>query len=296
MEKANRTVLIIGARSLVGRRLRAALIAAGWPEADIWHSSRKRTGGQGLVLDTARPEAFMPDRHFSHVIVCAPVWLISEALLLRLTALGMRRLVAFSSTSLLTKVDSAEEAEREVVARLAEGEATVARVCGAQGVDWTILRPTLIYDEGHDENISRIAHLIRKLGVFPLYGQARGLRQPVHARDLARAAAAALDTPASFNKAYNLPGGETLSYRDMVRRVFAAVHRPPLLLPVPESLWRLAFGLLNLARGRPLKGNVQMARRMTMDLCFDASDAQRDFGYAPEPFRLDFSAKNPELN
>jgi len=302
MEKANRAVLIIGARSLVGRRLKPALAAAGWPEAAIWHTSRKVTGGQGLVLDTTQPEAFTPGQRFSDVIVCAPIWLVSQDLLRRLKALGMQRLVAFSSTSVLTKSESAEDAEREVVARLAEGEATVARTWGGQGPDrepghdaeqamgWTILRPTLIYDEGFDENISRIARLILKLGVFPLYGRAEGLRQPVHARDLAAAAVAALDAPASHGRIYNLPGGETLPYREMVRRIFRALKKPAFLLPLPEFIWQLAFDGLNLARGRRLKGNLQMARRMNADLCFDASEAVRDFGYAPGPFTVDFGS------
>jgi nucleoside-diphosphate-sugar epimerase len=282
-------VLIIGARTLVGRRLSAALMAAGWPETAIWHSSRQQTGGQGLVLDMSRPEAFAPDRVFSHVIVCTPVWLIGEALIVRLHELGMKRLVAFSSTSRLTKADSAEPAERDVVRQLAEGEARLEQTCHELGIDWTLLRPTLIYDEGLDENVSRIARLIRKLGVFPLYGRAQGLRQPVHARDLAAAAAAVLINPASYGKCYNLPGGETLSYRDMVRRIFKALKRPPLLLSLPEGLWRVGFGAFNLLRGGRLKGNLQMARRMGVDLCFDAEEARRDFGYAPGGFNPDFS-------
>lgn len=281
-------VLIIGARTLVGRRLRAALLTAGWPEAAIWHSSRQQTGGQGLILDTTKPDAFQPERMFTHVIVCAPVWLISDALILRLKALGMRRLIAFSSTSRLTKGESDEAAERDVVAALMDGETTVARACDAAGVAWTILRPTLIYDEGRDENVSRIARIIRKLGVFPLYGAASGLRQPVHARDLAAAAAGALRSEASYGKTYNLPGGETLTYRDMVARIAKALHRPALLLAAPEGLWQFGFAVLSAVRRRPLKNNLQMARRMNVDLCFDEGEAARDFGYKPGPFAPDF--------
>ena len=285
-------VLIIGARTLVGRRLRAALLAAGWPEAAVWHASRRQTGGQGLVLDMARPDAFAPERAFTHVIVCAPVWLIGDALIRRLAGQGMRRLIAFSSTSRLTKGESDEAAERDVVAALIAGEATVARACDDVGVAWTILRPTLIYDEGRDENVSRIARVIRKLGVFPLYGAATGLRQPVHARDLAAAAAGALRAEASHGKTYNLPGGETLAYRDMVKRICAALRRPALLLPAPEGLWRSGFAVLSALRGRPLSNNLQMARRMNVDLCFDGGEAARDFGYKPGPFAPDFRRKD----
>ncbi|MDI7774075.1 NAD-dependent epimerase/dehydratase family protein [Asticcacaulis sp. EMRT-3] len=282
---------MIGARSLVGRRMHDALIKAGWPQEAIWRTARKPIAGQGLVLDATRPEAFQPDNRFSHVIICAPVWLVSEALLQRLQALGMQRLVAFSSTSRLTKGESLEPAEREVVEKLAAGEARVAQFCAQNSIDWTILRPTLIYDEGHDENVTRIADLIRKLGFFPLCGKASGLRQPVHARDLAAAAAAALPAEASFGKSYNLPGGESLTYHDMVARVFAALGRRPLILSLPEVVWRWGFAVLDvLTPGRKLKRNLQMVVRMNRDLWFDPVPPARDFGYAPGDFKPDFKA------
>jgi nucleoside-diphosphate-sugar epimerase len=77
-----------------------------------------------------------------------------------------------------------------VAASLAEAEAEVERFCAEPGVAWTILRPTLIYDEGRDGNVSRLAGLIRRFGVLPLSGEGEGLRQPVHAEDLAVGACA----------------------------------------------------------------------------------------------------------
>jgi nucleoside-diphosphate-sugar epimerase len=176
------------------------------------------------------------------------------------------------------------------VARLAAGEQTVSTFCQARGIAWTILRPTLIYEEGADENVSRIADTIRKLGFFPVCGLASGLRQPVHARDLARAAMQALTARPAYNTAYNLSGGEDLSYADMVRRIFEAMGRAPVIVALPEILWRLGFLGLNLVRPRRLKRNVHMALRMNIDLWFDHSAATRDFGYAPSRFRPNFSA------
>ncbi|MDV6332977.1 epimerase [Asticcacaulis sp. 201] len=290
MTTDNKGLLVIGARTLIGRRMPEAIARAGWPEASVSYTSRQPVAGQGLILDTERPEAFSPDCRFPAVIVCAPIWLITDALLERLVDLGMKRLIAFSSTSRLTKATSAEPAERDVVARLAAGEQTVSTFCQARGVAWTILRPTLIYDEGADENVSRIADTIRKLGFFPVCGLASGLRQPVHARELAQAAMQALTARPAYNTAYNLSGGEDLSYADMVRRIFEAMGRAPVIVALPEILWRLGFLGLNLVRPRRLKRNVHMALRMNVDLWFDHSAATRDFGYAPGRFHPDFSA------
>jgi nucleoside-diphosphate-sugar epimerase len=281
-------LLVIGARSLIGRRMPEAVRAAGWPEESVCYSSRQPVAKQGVILDTARPYDFQPDRTFVAVIVCAPIWLITDVLLERLVGLGMKRIIAFSSTSRLTKGASGEAAERDVVAKLAAGEDTLTAFCEARGVAYTILRPTLIYEEGLDQNVTRIADLIRKLGFFPVCGMASGLRQPVHARDLAAAAMQALTARASFNKAYNLSGGEDLTYATMVRRIFEALGRAPVIIALPEFLWRIGFFVLNLVRPKKLKRNIQMALRMNTDLWFDHSAATRDFGYRPGPFQPEF--------
>ncbi len=275
-------LLVVGARSLIGRRMREAV--ADWP-GEVRFTSRRPLSGQSLIFDLDHPETFEPGMDFSHVVMCSPIWLASEAVLTRLVELGMTRLVAFSSTSRLTKGESSEAAEREVVAQLAKGETAIADVCAANGVAYTILRPTLIYDEGQDENVSQIASLIRKLGFFPVCGQASGLRQPVHARELARAAIQALPAEAAFNQAYNLSGGEALTYREMVERIFRGMGRKPLIVPLPLEVWRLALGALDWLRpNKTLKRNVNMAARMNVDLWFDHAAATHDFGYQPGPF------------
>ena len=276
-------LLVIGARSLIGRRLREAV--RDWP-GEVRFTSRRPLSGQSLIFDLDHPETFDPGLDFTHVVMCSPIWLASEAVLQRLVQLGMTRLVAFSSTSRLTKGHSPEPAEREVVAQLAQGEAGIVDFCPRHGVAYTILRPTLIYDEGQDENVSQIASLIRKLGFFPVCGQASGLRQPVHARDLARAALQVLPAEATFDRAYNLSGGEALTYRAMVERIFTGLGRKPFIVSLPLQVWW--FGLAVLDRIRPnktLKRNLSMATRMNVDLWFDHAAATQDFGYAPGPFQ-----------
>jgi uncharacterized protein YbjT (DUF2867 family) len=109
------------------------------------------------------------------------------------------------------------------------------------------------------------------------------LRQPVHADDLAGACIQALGESATINKTYNLSGGETLSYRDMVERIFCSLGKASHVLPVPEWLFTGAMRAIALLPG---KQNVtpEMALRMNMDLCFDHSDATRDFGFCPRGF------------
>jgi nucleoside-diphosphate-sugar epimerase len=276
-------VLVLGATSLIGRFALPRLRAAGTA-----HLALSRTADQAgwTKADLADPDLASKLPVCPTVLSLSPIWHLPRALP-ALKARGMTRLVAVSSTSVFTKAASPDAYEQGVVKRLADGEADVRRFCEAQGVAWTILRPTLIYAEGQDQNVTRLARLIRKLGVLPLAGSGAGLRQPVHADDLAGAAIAAAASAAARDKAYDLPGGETLTYRQMAERVFEGLGRKPAIVSVPQGLWTLAFAL-----ARPLLpgATAQMGARMSEDLAFDGSAAARDFGWSPRAFRPDFSS------
>lgn len=274
-------ILIIGATSLVGRRL-------GEIAPEVTFTTRKLKRENEMHLDLMHPTAF-EGQGFAQVIATSPIWLITDAVLEVLWAQGMKRLVVFSSTSRFTKTFSPEPEERRVAEQLAAAEARLEPFCATRDVALTILRPTLIYDEGRDENVSRIAKFIDKNGFFPICGKASGLRQPVHARDLATAALQVLSSDTARNKAYDLSGAETLTYRDMVSRVFEANGLKARIIALPEWAWKLGFAGLNLIRpNTALKTNINMALRMNSDLVFDHTDATQDFGYAPGPFRPQF--------
>jgi nucleoside-diphosphate-sugar epimerase len=214
----------------------------------------------------------------------SPIWLLPPALP-ALRAAGVRRLIAFSSTSRFTKAASPVADERRTAARLVEGEAATIAFCEREGIAWTLFRPTMIYAEGRDQNVSRLAGLIRRFGVLPLSGAGAGLRQPVHADDLAEACVLALERPETFGRAYDLPGGQTLTYRAMVERIFEGLGRRPRILRLPPPVWRAGLAL-----AAPLVpgATAAMGDRMGEDLTFDGADAARDFGWTPRPFRPRF--------
>jgi nucleoside-diphosphate-sugar epimerase len=202
-----------------------------------------------------------------------------------LDAQGARRVVVLSSTSRFTKDDSSDPEEQAIALRLADAEARVQEWAKNRGVEWVILRPTLIYGWGRDKNIAEIARFIRRFGFFPLFGEANGLRQPIHAADVAGACVAALQTTGAANRAYNISGGETLTYRDMVGRIFTALGLRPRLLTVPLWTFRLALTVLHrLPRYR--QWSTAMAERMNRDLVFDHSEAARDLAFEPRFFVL----------
>jgi len=202
---------------------------------------------------------------------------------------GVQRIIAFGSTSRFSKANSTSAAERGVAESLARAEDSVANTCEKLGIAYTIFRPTLIYGSGRDRNITDIARFAKRFGVFPILGKGTGLRQPVHAADLVQACILAADCSASFNRIYNLSGGETITYRQMVERVFRAMGKDARIVSVPEQMFRLTIWLARLfPKYEHLK--PEMATRMDRDLCFEHLAAVRDFGFSPRAFFPDHQA------
>lgn len=280
---------VLGASSLVGRCVLPLLSAAGWQVVAYTRQTQQRDecDVSWLVLPTGasgRPVSQNDAVVMPYWICVAPIWVLPDYFPL-IKASGAQRVVALSSTSRFTKVSSGDTAENATAKKLIESEAQVQTWAEDRGIEWVVLRPTLIYGLGRDKNISEMARFIRRFGFFPLLGQAPGLRQPIHAEDVAAACVAALQAPTAANRAYNISGGETLAYRDMVARVFTALGRPARLLTVPLWSFRLAVAVLRcLPRYR--QWSAAMVERMNRDLVFAHTDAARDLGFKPRGFAL----------
>lgn len=276
--------LVIGGTGLVGGYIVAHLQGRGGRPLALSRTERTSPGIAWIRGDLRDPASLrLPE--FATLYCTADAVLLAQALPHLLNP-SLRRVVAFSSTSVLTKLDSQIARERQRMQELIDAEEQIAASCRQHGIGWTVLRPTLIYAEGRDSNITPLSRLISRFGFMPLVGSAGGLRQPVHAEDLALGAIAAADSPASINKTYALPGLETITYREMIGRIFDGLGRPRRTVSLPPALWRLMFLL-----AKPLfpSANVAWGLRMTKDMTFDAGPAVADFGWSPRAFHPVFT-------
>ncbi|SFP42106.1 Nucleoside-diphosphate-sugar epimerase [Nitrosomonas cryotolerans] len=279
---------VLGATSLVGECLLRQLAQDKWRVTAF--SRRPVTQSHAQIswrqLDSpAQIRAHSgPHKKIAMWLCIAPIWILPAYFSL-LLAHGARRIIVLSSTSRFTKNNSPDPGEQAIAQRLADNETQLSSWAAANEIEWIILRPTLIYGYGRDKNITEIARFIRRFGFFPLLGTAHGLRQPIHAEDVAAACLAALTAHHVSNRAYNLTGLEKLSYRDMVQRIFTALGQRPRLLTVSPYFFQLAIkGLRWLPRYR--HWTPAMAERMNTDLVFDDSDTRRDLHFSPRPLNL----------
>ena len=195
----------------------------------------------------------------------------------------IKKAIVFSSSSVESKQRSGNRAERSQIQNMLTLESELRSLSENSGLPLVIFRPTLIYGCGMDTNISRLASWISRFGFMPVNGRAAGLRQPVHADDLAKVAITAMLYKDSLPLVLNLSGGDTLSYSDMVRRIFETLGKPVRLLRLPQPLFVLLIRIANIIK--PSAGiNSEMVMRQRLDLVFEDRQARQLLDYNPRPF------------
>jgi nucleoside-diphosphate-sugar epimerase len=186
---------------------------------------------------------------------------------------GIRRAVFISTTAIFTTLEA-----RTKAIRLAAEEAI-----RGSGLAWTILRPTMIYGTDRDRNIFRVVRSLKRVPVFPVFGDGNHLQQPIHVEDLALAIVRASKSDRTVGKAYNLPGQSPLSFNDLIRTVGKALNKRVVLIHVPQQFLLPVLALYNRMSRRPLL-KVEQVLRLNEDKAFSYEEAVRDFGFAPRSF------------
>jgi nucleoside-diphosphate-sugar epimerase len=270
-------ILVTGGSSVVGEYLLPRLLSH---QVTVLSRRARPDDVRWRQRDAARQPVWDASLAGTEALIhLAPLTLLSKVL--EGAPGSLKRIVAIGTTSVYTKQGSAAAKDQELVRQQRAAEEWLAAFCGSRGVGYTLFRPTLVYDGRHDKNVARIAAIVRRFGFFPVAAPGKGLRQPLHADDLAAACVAALGQQGIH--IYELAGGETLSYRAMLARIFESQGRAPRILPLPIAFYRAVIALARLLpRYRGLTPEV--ADRMNQDMVFDWGAAARDFGFKPRSF------------
>jgi NADH dehydrogenase len=106
----------------------------------------------------------------------------------------------------------------------------------ASGLDWTTLKPSLLFGE-RDGFFNQIALLARlSPGVMPIPAGAVSRFQPFSVGDLARVVRLVVEDPATVGREFELGGPDALTYREITRIALRGMGKRRLLLPMPQPL------------------------------------------------------------
>jgi len=116
-----------------------------------------------------------------------------------------------------------------------------------------IIRPAVMFGRG-DRLVAPLVPLVRRLPVFPLFGQGRTRLQPAYVGDVADGIARILTRPPATGR-YEFGGPDIFTYRSLVELIAAHAGRHPVLLPWPFGLWRAMAGMAERLPRPPITRN-----------------------------------------
>ncbi len=162
----------------------------------------------------------------------------------------------------------------------ARAEKLVAR----SGLDWTILKPSLLFGE-RDGFFNVIADLVRPpLGAVPIPARQRSRFQPLAVDDLARVVVQVVDRPDTIGRTFELGGTDKLKYREMVEEVIRATGRRRVIVPLPLPLIKLVARTSEIVR-LPFPVASDQLRQLGYDNVTSLDSVESEFGFRPRPLR-----------
>lgn len=262
---------VIGATGRSGRALAAA--AAGWRvvplarEPSLWPPTTAAEPPRRAELNDDRGlRAALADA--THIVSCAHARFIPAILA---AAPAGARFVFLGSTRKFTRWPDAHG--NGVLA----GEAAFL----ASGRAGVLLHPTMIYGAQGENNVRRLAALMRRLPLLPLPGGGLSLVQPIHQDDVTRAILAAVahnwDGPHSLVVA----GPAPVTYATFMRAVAeAAGQARPRVVSFPAAPLIAAAALTRWLPGLPTIAPAEI-RRLMEDKAFDIAPMRAALGFEP---------------
>lgn len=152
-----------------------------------------------------------------------------------------------------------------------------------KGITKTVLRPTMIYGNLRDGNVSIFMKMVYNLRVFPVVNNAAYELQPVWCGDLGKAYYQVLTHPNTRGKDYNLSGGRPIQLIDMFKVMAEKMGVKNRFVNVPYWIAYTGSWMLYLCTfGK--KDFREKVQRLVEPRVFSHNDATRDFGYDPLPF------------
>ena len=223
------------------------------------------SAGLGEVFAAARCDALvnLASLGFGH----------APAIMAAARAAGFGRGVFISTTAVTTSLP----------ARTRQIRLDAEQLIRESGMNWTILRPTMIYGAPGDRNLSRLLTLLQQVPVLPVPGGGQHLQQPVHVADLARAVLAAVERPAAAGTTYDVAGPAPLTFTELLQISARAVGSRARFVPVPLAP-AVAASRCYERLGRHPRIRAEQLQRLAEDKAFAIDDAARDLGYAPRSF------------
>ncbi len=190
---------------------------------------------------------------------------------------GIKWLILVHTTGIYSKYKAAGENYRKI-------ESSIRNKLKGKDIALTILRPTMIYGDLKDKNVSVFIKMVYRLRLFPVVSGANFDLQPVWCGDLGKAYYQVLNNSnVTQNKDYILSGGRPIQLIDMFKVIAEKLEVSNTFISVPY--WLAYYGAWFIYCCSLKKIDFrEKVQRLVEPRAYSHQDAHNDFGYTPLNF------------
>lgn len=153
-----------------------------------------------------------------------------------------------------------------------EAEQGLRAIAQQTPLEFTVVRPPLVYGPGVKANFAAIMHWVRQGWPLPLGAVTHNRRSFVALDNLVDLLMVCVDHPSAANQVFLVSDGNDFSTAGLIRGLALATGRPARLIPVP--IWLLSLAAWLLRRGSSLC-------RLTDNLQVDINKTEKLLGWRP---------------
>lgn len=208
----------------------------------------------------------------------------ADGIIAALKSSDVHRAIFVSTTAIYTKLNAPSKKIR------------MAAECSIEdsGIDYTILRPTMIYGGPRDRNICRLIKYLHRYPVLPVFGSGEFLLQPIYVGDVAQALADVLKSSQTKNNSYNISGMHPCSYNDLIDIVSGQLNKHILKWHISDKLVVPILKQVEKWVNIPIK--AEQIQRLNENKSFSHDRAIQDFGFAPKSFSQGVALEIKKMN
>jgi nucleoside-diphosphate-sugar epimerase len=285
-------VFVTGATGFTGSRLTPLLLKSGYSVRCLYRPSSDRPvlppGEIDWVQgDVSNAEALSSSMRGADIIinVVSLGFGHADSIVRAAKEAGIRRAVFLSTTAIFTQLDAKSKSIR------IDAEHSIQ----ASGLDYTILRPSMIYGSPRDRNMWRLIRFMRYSPMIPILGDGNSLQQPIYVDDVAQAVVQCLAVEKTIGRCYNIAGEQALTYNRVIDTIAAQMNK---------RIWKLHIPYVPVVRLMkfferfhiPLPIKAEQVLRLNENKAFRYEKAGTDFGFRPlsfeEGIRLEIQGRN----
>ena len=289
-------IFLTGGSGFVGSHVLPALLEAGHevvaltrtPRAaaaitqrNAAHAARLATRIGDVTNPATLPAALAGCDAVVHLVALARDW-NKGADLLRVNTAGTEALIAAASATGVTRfvhLGALGVQDREEL-HYAKSKARAERAVRESSLNWTILKPSLIWGE-RDGFFNIVAALVKiPAPAVPVPGNGKSRFQPVWVGDVARAVVQVLGDPTSVRRSYELGGPRYWTYTEITQEVARALGKRRIVIPMPVPLISLVAGASEAIR-LPFPVATDQLRQLALDNIGATDAVERELGFVP---------------